>query len=65
MNVVATEKGRFVELQGTAEVQSFSEEEMQAMLGLAKSGITQLIAKQREVLTPGADTRRQHRARNG
>jgi len=52
MNVVATEKGRFVELQGTAEVQSFSEEEMQAMLALAKSGIAQLIAKQREVLTP-------------
>jgi len=52
MNVVATEKGRFVELQGTAEVQSFSEEEMTAMLGLAKSGIAQLIAKQREVLAP-------------
>jgi ribonuclease PH len=52
MNVVATEKGRFVELQGTAEVQSFSEEEMSAMLALAKSGITQLVAKQREVLTP-------------
>ena len=52
MNVVATEKGRFVELQGTAEVQSFSEEEMQAMLGLAKSRIAQLIANQREVLAP-------------
>ena len=33
MNVVATGKGRFVELQGTAEGASFSEEEMQAMLG--------------------------------
>jgi len=52
MNVVATEKGRFVELQGTAEVQSFSEEEMQAMIALAKSGIAQLITKQREVLAP-------------
>jgi ribonuclease PH len=52
MNVVATEKGRFVELQGTAEVQSFSEEEMQAMLALAKGGIAQLVAKQREVLAP-------------
>jgi ribonuclease PH len=50
MNVVATEKGRFVELQGTAEGASFSDEEMQAMLGLAKSGISQLVAKQREVL---------------
>jgi ribonuclease PH len=52
MNVVATEKGRFVEIQGTAENGSFSEEEMQSMLGLAKSGIAQLIEKQREALTP-------------
>jgi ribonuclease PH len=52
MNVVATDKGRFVEIQGTAETASFSEEEMQAMLGLAKSGIATLIEKQREALTP-------------
>ncbi len=50
MNVVATDKGRFVEIQGTAETASFSEEEMHAMLALAKSGIGQLIEKQREVL---------------
>lgn len=52
MNVVATDKGRFIELQGTAEGASFSEEEMQAMVGLAKSGIAQLIEKQREILAP-------------
>jgi len=52
MNVVATEKGRFVELQGTAEGATFSDEEMQSMLALAKSGIAQLVAKQREVLAP-------------
>ncbi|HYM59893.1 MAG TPA: ribonuclease PH [Thermoanaerobaculia bacterium] len=52
MNVVATDKGRFIELQGTAEGESFSEEEMNAMLALAKSGIAQLIAKQREILEP-------------
>jgi ribonuclease PH len=51
MNVVATEKGRFVELQGTAEGATFSDEEMQAMLALAKSGIGQLAVKQREVLS--------------
>jgi ribonuclease PH len=50
MNVVATEKGRFVELQGTGESATFSEEEMQAMVGLARNGISQLVAKQREVL---------------
>jgi ribonuclease PH len=52
MNIVATDKGKFVEIQGTAENASFSEEEMHAMLGLAKNGIAQLIEKQREVLTP-------------
>jgi ribonuclease PH len=52
MNVVATGKGRFVELQGTAEGASFSEEEMQAMVSLAKSGIAQLVEKQQEALTP-------------
>ena len=52
MNVVATDKGRFIELQGTAEGASFSEEEMTAMVGLAKNGIATLIEKQREVLTP-------------
>ena len=52
MNVVATDKGRFIELQGTAEGASFSEEEMTAMVGLAKNGIAALIEKQREILTP-------------
>ena len=52
MNIVATDKGRFVELQGTAEGATFSEEEMTAMLALAKSGIASLVEKQREVLAP-------------
>ncbi len=52
MNVVATDKGRFVELQGTGETGTFTEEEMNSMLALAKSGIAALIEKQREVLTP-------------
>ena len=52
MNVVATEKGRFVELQGTAEGATFTEDEMNAMIALAKSGIAQLVLKQREVLSP-------------
>ena len=52
MNVVATDKGRFVELQGTGETATFTEEEMNAMLTLAKNGIAQLIEKQREALSP-------------
>jgi ribonuclease PH len=52
MNVVATDKGRFVELQGTAEGATFSEDEMNAMMALAKQGIAALVEKQREVLAP-------------
>ena len=52
MNVVATDKGRFVELQGTGESATFSEEEMNALMALAKNGIAALIEKQREVLAP-------------
>lgn len=52
MNVVATGKGRFIELQGTAEGGSFSEDEMNSMITLAKAGIAQLVEKQREVLAP-------------
>ncbi|XLM20351.1 ribonuclease PH, partial [Chromobacterium piscinae] len=39
MNVVMTGSGRFVEVQGTAEGEPFSEEEMAAMLALARKGI--------------------------
>ena len=52
MNIVATEKGRFVEIQGTGEGTTFSDEEMQSMMALAKGGIAQLVLKQREVLAP-------------
>jgi ribonuclease PH len=52
MNIVATDKGRFIELQGTAEGASFSEEEMMAMTALARKGIATLIEKQREILAP-------------
>ncbi|HVR44216.1 MAG TPA: ribonuclease PH [Thermoanaerobaculia bacterium] len=52
MNVVATDKGRFIELQATAEKGSFGEEEMATLLGYARSGIATLIEKQREILSP-------------
>jgi ribonuclease PH len=46
MNVVMTEKGQFIEIQGTAEKMSFSEEELAKMLALAKKGILELFTKQ-------------------
>jgi ribonuclease PH len=50
MNVVMLGNGKFVEVQGTAEGHAFSREEMDALLELAKNGITQLIEKQRVAL---------------
>ncbi|UTH76773.1 ribonuclease PH [Chromobacterium sp. IIBBL 290-4] len=50
MNVVMTGSGRFIEVQGTAEGEPFSEEEMAAMLALARKGIAELLQAQREAL---------------
>ena len=50
MNVVMTSSGRFVEVQGTAEGAPFTRAEMDRMLDLAATGITQLIGLQREAL---------------
>ena len=56
MNVVMTGAGRFVELQGTAEGEPFSREDLQQLLTLADGGIQQLIAMQRAALA-GAEVR--------
>ncbi len=50
MNVVMTGGGQFVEVQGTGEEATFSEEELAALLKLAKKGIGQLTAIQRQSL---------------
>jgi ribonuclease PH len=50
MNIVMTGSGKFVEIQGTAEDEPFSEEQMQTMMSLAKSGISELIQIQRSYL---------------
>ena len=50
MNVVMTAAGRFVEVQGTAEGEPFSREQMDALLGLAGKGIAELVAKQKAAL---------------
>lgn len=50
MNVVMTETGRFVEIQGTAEHTPFAAETLGKMLKLAKKGIDELIREQRRVL---------------
>lgn len=50
MNVVMTGGGRFVELQGTGEEATFDDEDLAAMLKLAKSGIKELSRIQKESL---------------
>ena len=50
MNVVMTAAGGFVELQGTAEGEAFSGEQMNALMLLARKGIAELLAEQRRCL---------------
>jgi len=50
MNVVATGRGLLVEVQGTAEGQPFSKEELDGLVELALEGIASLVDIQRETL---------------
>ena len=50
MNVVMTQAGGFVEVQGTAEAAPFTLAEQQAMLTLAADGIDRIIALQKQAL---------------
>lgn len=50
MNVVMTQHGEFVEVQGTAEGTTFSREQMNEMLALAQQGVATLIREQQKVL---------------
>ncbi|MGB1271206.1 MAG: ribonuclease PH [Endozoicomonas sp.] len=51
MNVVMTEAGGFIEIQGTAEADPFSQNEMTAMMALARSGIEELVEIQKQALS--------------
>lgn len=50
MNVAMNSKGEFVEIQGTAEKNSFSKKLLDSMLDLSKQGIDFLIDEQRKLL---------------
>jgi len=50
MNVVMTESGKLIEIQGTAEGAPFSRAELDRLVDLAAGGIRTLCAAQREVL---------------
>ena len=48
MNVVMTESGKFIEVQGTAEKYPYTADELQEMLALAGKGVKELVAIQKE-----------------
>lgn len=50
LNLVMTGSGRFVELQGTAEGEPFTQEQLEAMIDLGRKGIEEIVALQRRTL---------------
>lgn len=50
MNVIMTSAGGFIEVQGTAEGAPYSQEELNAMLNLARKGINELVEAQQKAL---------------
>ncbi|OGT43792.1 MAG: ribonuclease PH [Gammaproteobacteria bacterium RIFCSPHIGHO2_12_FULL_37_34] len=50
MNVVMTEHGGFIEIQGTAEKEIFTQDGLDNMLTLARNGIRELIVKQKTIV---------------
>ena len=51
-NIVMTDQGKFVEVQGTAEYGTFSKDTLDLVLATAESGIRQLFEFQESVLVP-------------
>jgi ribonuclease PH len=50
MNIVMTGAGHFVEVQGTAEGQTFGREALDGLLDMAQAGIAELLALQKQTL---------------
>ena len=50
MNVVMNDAGKFIEVQGTAEGECFDMDELNAMIDLAKAGISDLLVSQKAAL---------------
>lgn len=50
MNIVMTDAGSFIEIQGTAENGAFHDEHLQSLILLAKKGIGEIIEKQKDAL---------------
>lgn len=57
MNIIMTESGKFVEIQGTAEEQPFSYEEMEEMMKLSRNGLKKICEIQKSVVEGGRKPR--------
>ena len=55
MNLVMTDDGKFIEIQGTGEEATFSRQELNNLLDLGGKGIKELIQIQRDILGEIAD----------
>jgi ribonuclease PH len=62
MNVVMTESGRFIEVQGTAEGMAFSRAELDDLLALAELGIGRIVSMQGELLADAPEPRPKRKA---
>jgi len=51
MNIVMTESGKFVEIQGTAEAAPFDNSQLEKMLSLARNGLDKIFEQQRRVIS--------------
>jgi len=50
MNIIMTGNGRFIEVQGTAEAEPFTDAQMKKMISLAKKGIRTIIRTQKKII---------------
>ncbi|MDP3804395.1 MAG: ribonuclease PH [Candidatus Omnitrophota bacterium] len=50
MNIVMTGKGKFIEVQGTAEKEPFKKEDLSKLTALAEEGIQRIVAAQKKIL---------------
>ena len=53
MNIVMTAKGEFIELQGTGEESSFTDEQLAGMLALGRQGVRELLELQASAVAAG------------
>ena len=54
LNLVMTDDGRFIEIQGTAEKEAFSSDQLASFLTLGKEGISTIIEKSKDLLAVAA-----------